>query len=964
MLFADIAGFEGLTSSLDPEELLELLDPLLESMSATMERHGGYVEKYAGDAILALFGAPVAHEDDAARAARCAADLHRLVAAYRSRSRIEGLQLHVGIESGEVLVRTLGRGAHRDYAALGDAVVLAQRLQAAAPAGQTYVGAAVAAELAGKVDLDPVGTVATKGRHDGLQAWRTAGRQPSEPVAAAVRVLGREREQQQLGQCVERLRTGTGGLVVLRGEAGVGKSSLLRSLADAAEGIAVCDVQFRPVQQRPYEALLDLLLGVLDLPPAGEVTDQQLRAALVAAGVGASTGVVAAALGLPGAVPPDPASASLLLAEAVVGAMRGRLRGEPLLVVCEDAHNADPASLGVLRLLTASVSSGPLLLAVTTRTAAGDVLGSAPDLDLDLRPLPAASLRALAADVLGMPCSPQLGHWLLQRTGGNPYFAVELLRAAVERQAISTGPQGAELSDAARAASVPQGIQGIVAARIDTLSANAQESLAWCSVAGDGAPRELLDISVKAAELDLPGGLGELIATGFLLEVSPLVRFRHVIARDVVYRRVLRRDAVPLHRAIAVAAETAVSVELVRDSVVGRHWAAAGEGARALAPLLRAADRAYRLADSTDAHELLDIASSAIEPDDPARPAIEVRRAALLELAGDYAEALELYRRAAAGGRLGLAVAGTVSVLRKLGRYAEALATADALASTEDARAAGVVELERGRALLGAGRFVEARGAFRTSVEALYDHPRGGEALVQLARTELAAGDVAAALVHAVEGRDRLVAMHETRGQVIASRVLGGVYQDLGRLDDAAVELRGGVELADRIGDVEETGGCLINLALVEVARSRVESAIACDRRAARSFERVGHLPGVCVARANLAEHLLLAGELTAAAAEARAALELADRIDDGLTSADATMTLGAVELAAGRPVAGAELAAAAGRAFSELGAAPGAAQAFRLEQRAWSAAARPDAAEDAGRRAETAAASAELLSG
>jgi class 3 adenylate cyclase/tetratricopeptide (TPR) repeat protein len=964
MLFADLSGFEALTSSLDPEELLELLDPLLESMTATMERHGGYVEKYAGDAVLALFGAPVAHEDDAARAVRCAAELHRLVAGYQRGSLLGEPRLHVGIESGEVLVRTLGRGAHRDYAALGDAVVLAQRLQAAAPAGQTYVGAAVAGELVGRVDLEPVGTVATKGRHDGLQAWRTAGRLPPEPVAAAVRVLGREAERQQLSQAVERLRTGTGGLVVLRGEAGAGKSSLLRSLVDAPEGVAVCVVQFRPVQLRPYEALLDLLLGVLDLPPAGEVTDQQLRAALVAAGVEASTGVVAAALGLPGAVPPDPASAGLLVAEALVASVRRRLLAEPVMVVCEDLHNADPASLGVLRLLAASVSPAPLMLAITTRDLTGEVLRPDPDLDVELGALPEGALRELATDLLGMPCSPQLARWLLQRTGGNPFFAAELLRAAAENNTVRAGSFGAELHDPARAGSVPHGIHGVVAARIDALSPNAQQVVAWCSVAGDGVPRELLDSSVTVGGLDLADGLSELVAAGFLLHVYPLVRFRHVIARDVVYRRVLRRDAAPLHRAIAVAAETAVSVEFVRDSVVGRHWAAAGEGAKALAPLLRAADRAYRVADSADAYDLLDTASSVIGPDDPARPAIDVRRAALLELAGDYAPALELYRRAAADGRLGLAVAGTVSVLRKLGRYAEALATADTLSETEDARAAGVVELERGRALLGAGRFVEARLAFRTSVDTLRDHPRGGEALVQLARTELAAGEVEAALAHAVEGRDRLVAMHETRGQVIASRVLGGVYQDLGQLDVAAAELRGGVELADRIGDVEESGGCLINLALVEVARGQVATAVACDRRAAQEFERIGHLPGVCVARANLAEHLLLAGDLVAAAIEASAALELADRINDGLTSADATMTLGAVEIAAGRPVAGAELAATAGRAFTELGAAPGAAQAFRLEQRAWAAAGRPEAADDAGRRAETAVASAELLSG
>ena len=215
-LFADVSGFTSLADRLDPENLLEVIDPVIAALSSVVGRHSGYVEKFAGDALMALFGAPVSHEDDAARALRTAQEMHAELARIAPTLPHEAeLTLHVGVNSGHGIARILGSEARMDYAVLGDSVILAQRLESAAPPGETYVSDATVRLTEDAFHFESVGELQLKGKAEPVQAWRLVGERPRARARGAASLVGREREL----MAVARARDGA--VVTVTGEAGV-----------------------------------------------------------------------------------------------------------------------------------------------------------------------------------------------------------------------------------------------------------------------------------------------------------------------------------------------------------------------------------------------------------------------------------------------------------------------------------------------------------------------------------------------------------------------------------------------------------------------------------------------------------------------------------------------------------------------------------------------------------------------
>src|SRR5947208_4297858 len=233
-LFADVSGFTALADRLDPEQLLEVIDPVISALSTVVGRYEGYVEKFAGDALMALFGAPVSHEDDAVRALHVALEMHRELA--RVVDELEHdveLTLHVGVNSGHGIARILGSEARMDYAVLGDSVILAQRLESAAPRGETYVSETTVRLTEDAFEFEPVGELELKGKAEPVPAWRLVGVRDEPRVRGATTLVGRDQELSELEPALD------GGLVTLTGEPGVGKSHLVEALRAraAADGV-------------------------------------------------------------------------------------------------------------------------------------------------------------------------------------------------------------------------------------------------------------------------------------------------------------------------------------------------------------------------------------------------------------------------------------------------------------------------------------------------------------------------------------------------------------------------------------------------------------------------------------------------------------------------------------------------------------------------------------------------------
>src|SRR5437763_15644279 len=232
-LFADVSGFTSLADRLDPEELLEVIDPVISGLSSIDGRYEGYVEKFAGDALMALFGAPVSHEDDAARALHVAVEMHsELARLVRDLPHDAELTLHVGVNSGHGIARILGSEARTDYAVLGDAVILAQRLESAAPPGETYVSETTVQLTELDFEFEPVGELTPKGKAEPVPAWRLLGERDELTRRTTSALIGREAELALADELLAELTDGRGGVLAITGEAGIGKSRLTEAVLD------------------------------------------------------------------------------------------------------------------------------------------------------------------------------------------------------------------------------------------------------------------------------------------------------------------------------------------------------------------------------------------------------------------------------------------------------------------------------------------------------------------------------------------------------------------------------------------------------------------------------------------------------------------------------------------------------------------------------------------------------------
>ena len=934
-LFADVSGFTRLADQLDPEELLEVIDPIISGLSSIVGRYEGYVEKFAGDALLALFGAPVTHEDDAARALSVALEMHReLERLCVELGREPGeLTLHVGINSGHGIARILGSEARTDYAVLGDSVILAQRLESAAPPGETYVSATTRRLTQGRFEFEPVGELTLKGKSEPVPAWRLVGerrgglRFSTDLERAVTPLVGREAELTRAAAALAALKDGTGAVVSVTGEAGVGKSRLIQHLREhqVERGVRWLDTRCLSygagLAYWPYAELLrvltpshspffERLLGLESPPEIAELEPQAFRRGLH---------------------------------EAFAAMLRGLADEGPLVLLIEDVHWADASSLELTRELATLSGSHPIALLLVARPEAqerlSEIAADLPSETVALEPFDDEGVGALVAAALEGSVPRELAGFVRERTGGNPLFVEELVRSLRETEALYLDDGCWRTRPGWDATAVPVTIEELLASRIDGLPRTSAALLATTAVIGRRVRLSLL--GAVEAEAGLGERLARLVERGFLEPCEDAgeeaVVFHHALVQDVAYARLLRRQRRELHRRVAEIAESMYGAGDDVVDLLARHLYLGEAGAKAVEYLVRAGERARRLYANPEAITHLSRAAELTEEE--RRPEIELELAALHELVGDYEEAQRLYDGVRKGTNDVRAWRGSAATLRKQGRYLEALELLTEAFSTPSLQGADLAPLwlENGWTLSVAGRFDQAIDVFEAGLEAVGGRCDDvvGHLLLQLARAETVEGHPEPALAHARQAQDILEAQDDLAGSVTALRILGSVLRSLERLDEAAAALRRGLELAERIGSAEEVGGCLINLAWVLMASDSLTEAIACDRRAIQEFERIGHGSGRAHGYANLADKLTRVGEYEEALRFCGRATELARSIGHSLVIADVTDTIASIRLEQGDLRGAVEAAEEAAALYRELGAEPQAEGSLEIAERA-----------------------------
>ena len=603
ILFADLKGSMELLADRDPEDARQLLDPVLTNMMEAVHHYEGTVNQVLGDGIMALFGAPLAHEDHAVRACYAALRMQELVQQYAvAVQRIEGIpiQMRVGLNAGEVVVRSIGSDLHMDYTAVGQTVHLAARMEQMAMPGSILITAAVLQLAESYVQVEPLGAVRVKGLSEPVDAFKLLGAGPVRTrLQAAVargltRFVGRQHELDTLRQALTRAQGGHGQVVALVGEPGVGKSRLFYEFTRSHRTQGWLLLESNSVsygKATVYLPLIDLLKGYFQIEPgdperrireklAGKLLllDETLMPLLP---------VFLTLLDVPVDDPQwhalDPPQRRQQTLEAVKCLLLRESQFQSLLLLFEDLHWIDVGTQAFLDSLVESLPTAPVLLLVNYRPEYQHSWGSKTYYtQLRLDSLPPESAEQLLQALVGDDASVQaLKRLLIARTEGNPFFLEENVRTLVETAAL-IGERGSyRLTQDLTTIHMPPTVQAVLAARIDRLPPDEKRLLQTAAVIGKDVPFSLLQALAEVPEDTLRFGLAHLQAAEFLYETSLFPEleytFKHALTHEVAYGGLLHERRRVLHARIVEAMEQRSADRL--DEQVGQlaHHALRGE---------------------------------------------------------------------------------------------------------------------------------------------------------------------------------------------------------------------------------------------------------------------------------------------------------------------------------------------------------------------------------------------------
>ena len=838
VLFADLAGFTALSEGLDPEEVRGIQADLFREMAASIERYDGFVEKFVGDAVMAVFGAPRAHEDDPERGLRAALLMReRMGAVNRRWERRVGspLALHIGLNTGPVVAGRIGGAADAAYAVTGDTVNTASRLQNAAPAGEIFVSDSTYQLTHHAFAFAPRDEIRLKGKSEPVGIYRVLGplaerrsARGLEDFGLAAPFVGRERELSSMEAAFDDVRAGRGHMLSLVGEPGAGKSRLQRELlarleaTGRLEGSTVRRAACSALGEQTYGAVAALLRDAYRVEPGDSVdvarsklarglvplgVDEEDRAAIVAA--------LARVLGLEQDdahirhLEPEQLKRQILI--SIRALVEQRLAAGPLLLVVEDLHWADAASIEMLGAVADQLADRPLLVFLTYRpTLEPDALGTSrvPHTVFEVTPLSPSESEGLLAEWFGDSARvfpERLRALILERAGGNPLYLEEVVRALIAAGMLVRDGAAWRCTEEASTAQVPSTLHGLMLARVDRLGAAERRVIQEAAVIGSRFEVPLLKAtSDEPAAVD--AALRALVAAD-LVTPGPDHRFRHGLLQEIVYQNILVARRTELHSRVGTALETlgAGSPEsLDRLVALGHHWALGTDKRRGARYLMAAGDWARGMYANADAIQHYRQALDALEhcgAVETERLVARERMADLLGPTGRRGSALGEYEVVEAGYRAAGDAPSRARIHRKMG----------GLHWDAGARARAVQCFEAGLALLGDDR----------------EHIEQAHLYQEMGRLAFRSGDSQRAVEWAEQARlhaERLAADPaldaEGRGEAATAaaqshNTLGVAFARLGRMKEAVGHIERSVALARENGLLQAACRGLANLSVL-----------------------------------------------------------------------------------------------------------------------------------------------------
>jgi predicted ATPase/class 3 adenylate cyclase len=686
MLFCDVTGSTAAAERLDPEDWTEIINGAFERMIGPVYKFEGTLARLMGDAILAFFGAPIAHEDDAQRAVLAGLEILANLEPYREevagRFGID-FNVRVGINTGPVVVGAMGSDLRLEYTAMGDAVNLAARMEQTADPGTVQVAEDTYRLVRPLFDFEPLGGLQIKGKAEPVLAYRVAGRRSAPGPARGIEglsapLIGRGDEWQRLAAAVETVQKGVGQIVFLVGEAGLGKSRLIQELRAGADGnsrsgLAWLEAAPRSFEAaRPYSLFQRLLRQVMGAAESDDTAVLRRRLDALLAGAPeeereALAMVSETLLGLPSADGRPPLEGEAFKGRLYLAATHlwSRLAGErPTVLVIDDLHWSDPASAALLEHLLALSEQAPLLFLFASRPereSPGWALKARVEeryahryTEVNVRPLSAADSQKLVDSLLNVADLPSgLRSRIQEKAEGNPFFVEEVIRTLIESGAVTRSEDGDHwlATGPVESINIPGSLQTLLTARMDRLDEETRRILQLAALIGRSFYYRLLEhvvdgqLGQTAPRLDLE--LNKLQRADLIREAARLPEleyiFRHSLTQEAAYRTILRRERKAYHQRVGEAIEALYADRLLENApALAHHFLAAGDRARAFRYSVMAGDEAFRLYALPEALAQYD---RAVEAATGAGAGAEelihlyTRRGRALELSPDYAAA-------------------------------------------------------------------------------------------------------------------------------------------------------------------------------------------------------------------------------------------------------------------------------------------------------------------------------------
>ena len=699
MLFCDVKGSTEAAERLDPEDWTEIMNGAFEHMIRPIYTYEGTLARLMGDALLAFFGAPIAHEDDPQRAVLAALDIVRAMEAYREplRQRWDlDLKVRVGINTGLVVVGAVGSDLRVEYSALGDAINLAARMEQTALPGTVQIAHDTYRHVKPLFEFEALGGIEVKGKSEPVLAYRVLGRKAAAGRARGIEglqaeMVGREAELLALRTVLADLKQGVGGIVCVLGEAGLGKSRLVSEARQAFNRPDSPSGEWHETGSLSYESsqayglfqrLLRRVLALDYHTPAPRVREQlaALVGGLPAERQAGALLAFEALFGLahtPGQAPLAGEAFQRELYEALRAWWQTRWARQPAVLVFDDMHWSDAASVELLRKLLPLTEAIPVVVLCVLRaerqTPAWQIKTTADDelrhryTEVALRPLSPAESSELVNRLLAIADLPdRLRASILEKTGGNPFFVEEVVRTLIDSGAVVAEERGADgraqrywrASNPGADFAIPDNLQSLMAARMDRLEEETRSTLQLASVIGRSFYyRVLARLSTEGptAVADLDRHLGVLVRTEMIQEAARVpeveYKFRNPLMQEATYRTILLKRRREFHQRVGTAMEALFADRLTELAPrLGFHFAEGGDSQRALHYFTLAGDRAAHLYANQEAlaHYERAIELATATSAGAAAPVLIhlfTSQGRVLELNAQYTEALQLYQR-------------------------------------------------------------------------------------------------------------------------------------------------------------------------------------------------------------------------------------------------------------------------------------------------------------------------------